>query len=1304
VQAVVAEKPSVARDIARVLGADTRGDGCLRGRGYVVTWAIGHLVRLAEPQEIDPAWKRWAKDTLPMLPATWPLVVIEDAKAQFEAVKRILRDPDVTSVVCATDAGREGELIFRYLYEASGCRKPVQRLWISSLTSSAIQQGFARLRPGSAFDPLADAARGRSQADWLVGMNLSRASTIAWSDTVAGGEVLSVGRVQTPTLALLVERELAIRSFVPEDYLEVVATFAGREDTSARYEGTWFAGDEPKPAARRLPPDGVLAAGIVERARRGSAAVERVDKEQGRAAPPLLYDLTELQRHANRLYGLTAQRTLQLAQALYERHKLISYPRTDSRHLTKDVAATLPGIVAAIQAPYASLLKPGTGQQPLSRRYVDDTEVGDHHAIIPTGAAADEGALGADERRLYDLVCRRLLQAWQDDHLFSVTNVVTAIRDGATLDRYHSTGTTVDQVGWKALDPPAPRPREDEAVELPPGLAARQPQDVAEVAAVAKKTRPPRRFTEATLLTAMETAGQSLDDKELSQAMKDRGLGTPATRAETIETLLRRQYAERQGKALAATERGVRLIGLVHPHVKSPQMTGEWEAELARLARGEAALAPFMERIAAWVREVVGETLAAAPERAPAALPAAVVREVPRPEVRPTTSPDRLGELLGSAFKLPSFRRYQEAVCRAVTEGRDTLLVMPTGAGKSLCYQLPGLARGGTTLVISPLIALIEDQVGKLQALGLRAERIHSGRERTASRQVCLDYLDGKLDYLFIAPERLGVPGFPQMLAKRTPALVAVDEAHCISHWGHDFRPDYRLLKDRLAALRPAPVIALTATATPLVQEDIAAQLGLGRLARFIHGFRRTNIAVEIAEVLPADRPDTVKRLLDDDARRPAIVYAPTRKQADALAVGLKPLRAAAYHAGMATPQRDKVQSAFLAGRLDVIVATIAFGMGVDKADVRTVIHTGLPGSVEGYYQEIGRGGRDGKPCRAVLLFSFADRKTHEFFHERDYPEPSVLRDLWTALAEPRPLLELRRRSRLDDELFDKALEKLRTAGGAVLGPGDLVSRGKPGWAESYTRQREHKQAQLDSMFRFAESHGCRMLGLVRHFGDQEDRGEPCGTCDVCAPADCAVRPFREPTRNELALLEAVLARLRQRDGIGLGRLCQEAGPDVDRKEFERVVGGLSRAGFVRLQADEFEKDGRNIKYQRVLLTREGREAKDLSAHVLLTADAPRGRGRGRKKAKAATTRKVSVPAAGGAPPDPALVDALKAWRLAEAREHGIPAYRILTDRALGAVASSRPRSLHALGDVNGIGPAICEKYGRQILALVTRV
>ncbi|MGZ3478691.1 MAG: DNA topoisomerase, partial [Polyangiales bacterium] len=352
--AVVAEKPSVARDLAAVLGATKRGEGCLEGGGYVVTWAIGHLVALAQPHQMRAEWKPWRFDHLPMLPADWPLEVVPETRDQFEIVKKLLRARDVTRVIAATDAGREGELIFRYIYEASGCKKPVSRLWVSSLTPQAIRDGFARLRDGREYDGLADAARGRSRADWLVGMNLSRAYSIAMSDH------LSVGRVQTPTLAMIVEREKAIRSFVPEDYLEVVAKFTP-ETRDTPYEGTFFRllGADSRELTRRLPADGAEAERIVERVAGGRARVESVEAQTRTLPPPLLYDLTELQRHANRLYGMSAQRTLDVAQQLYENDKLISYPRSDSRHLTRDIANTLGAVVDAVKGRYLAQLARG---------------------------------------------------------------------------------------------------------------------------------------------------------------------------------------------------------------------------------------------------------------------------------------------------------------------------------------------------------------------------------------------------------------------------------------------------------------------------------------------------------------------------------------------------------------------------------------------------------------------------------------------------------------------------------------------------------------------------------------------------------------------------------------------------------------------------------------------------------------------------------------------------------------------------------------------------------------------------------
>jgi DNA topoisomerase-3 len=686
----------------------------------------------------------------------------------------------------------------------------------------------------------------------------------------------------------------------------------------------------------------------------------------------------------------------------------------------------------------------------------------------------------------------------------------------------------------------------------------------------------------------------------------------------------------------------------------------------------------------------------------PGEIPTAV-----NPAARRKKPPAGLHALLRDRFRLEGFRPFQEAVCRVVTAGGDVLLVMPTGAGKSLCYQLPGLARGGTTVVVSPLIALMEDQVAALQKLGLKAERIHSGRDRERSREVCHEYLAGELEYLFIAPERLSVAGFPEMLARRTPALIAVDEAHCISQWGHDFRPDYRLLRDRLPMLRPAPIIALTATATPLVQRDIKEQLGIGDAGLFIHGFRRTNIAVEVAEMRPGARATTVERLLSDEAARPAIVYAPTRKQSEALAEQIgRLLPAASYHAGMTPERRDEVQAAFLDGRLDVIVATIAFGMGIDKSNVRTVLHTALPGTVEGYYQEIGRAGRDGLPSRAVLLHSFVDRKTHEHFLKRDYPDPESLQRVYHVLGdEPVP------REWIEDQLtrygedLGRALDVLRIHRGAVIDPDGQFRRGESGWRRSYDAQHSRKVTQLAEITRFADSRICRMLQLVRHFGDLEDRGEPCGICDVCAPADSIALRFRAPTEQEQLQMEQLLDALRAGNGQTSGQLHKSVfGNSLDRNGHEELIGALARAGLVLEQQDSFEKDGRVIEFKRVRLTPEGQRAGS-TAHARIVVDVddvtlPSGERprRTRKRKKAVKVELDADTAREAAAPE--LVEALRGWRHRLAQANRVPPYVILHDSTLLTIAAVRPQSEDELLAIKGMGPKRVERHGAAILEL----
>jgi DNA topoisomerase III len=596
---IIAEKPSVARDIVAALPESfDEHKNFYESDDYVVTFAVGHLLELSDPEEYDPAWKSWKLDNLPMIPAEFQVKPRDKKSAtQLNLIHKLLKRKDVDRIVNACDAGREGELIFTHIYETSGVDKPVERLWINSMTKQAIRDGFDRLRPADQLEPLRDAARSRSEADWLVGMNATRAATTrrGW-----GAGVVSLGRVQTPTLAMMVKREREIQAFVPEPYWLVHATF------DPRYQGLWFEGDE-----NRLK-DGKRADEVVEKVKGKTGRVESVERKEQSERAPLLYDLTSLQRDANRRYGFSARRTLSAAQSLYEGKKAITYPRTNSRYLSGDLVPQLKPTAQTL-VPIGEYRKAaeyvlGLDQLPLGR-VVNDARVDDHHAIIPTDVAHDLSNFSPDERRIFDLVAKRFLAVFHPPARYARTTVVTEVEG----ERFRTRGKVTLEAGWRGVygveaDAEAKQDEDSEGEGELPALQQGQEVKCVDAESEARETKPPPRYTEATLLSAMETAGKLVDDEELREAMKERGLGTPATRAEIIETLIRREYVERAGKDLQPTPKGLSVVTMLEAHpITSAELTGDWEKQLSDIEHGNGDRSVFMEGIAGFAQETVDQ-------------------------------------------------------------------------------------------------------------------------------------------------------------------------------------------------------------------------------------------------------------------------------------------------------------------------------------------------------------------------------------------------------------------------------------------------------------------------------------------------------------------------------------------------------------------------------------------------------------------------------------------------------------------------------------------------------------------------
>ncbi len=585
---VIAEKPSVARDIASVLKITNKKSGYIEGRGCAITWAFGHLVTLQDPGEYDAALKRWQLQSLPFIPEEFRLKLVSNkgVKEQFETIKSLCEQAKL--IVCATDAGREGELIFRYILALSNCaNKPIKRLWLNSLTPEAIHEAFANLKDGHAYDSLYDAARCRSESDWIVGLNATRCFTVRHGRTGSGSDrvLWSIGRVQTPVLAMIVHRDDEILNFTPQPFWELTTLY---REVTFKYTGDRFEKQEKAQA-------------LLGKVLGHPFEITSINGKKKNEQPPQLFDLTTLQREANKLHGLSAADTLKAAQNLYE-SKLITYPRTDSRYLGKDMQPRVPKILSQLRNQWQEQIAPlDLAKLPFTVRIINDKKVTDHHALIPTGMTPRE-TIGYNEQLVYKLITIQFIAAFYPVCIKKITTV-TGISNTVA---FQAKGTQILQLGWSVLFPKPKRKRDDEEDDQQLPAFEKGENGPHDPQLREGKTKPPYHYTENSLLGDMEAAGKQVDDDAMREALKESGIGTPATRAAIIETLLRRNYIKRNKKQILATDMGRCLIALIHdPLLKSPEMTGRWEEKLKQIERKESQAVDFMSEIATYTRNLI---------------------------------------------------------------------------------------------------------------------------------------------------------------------------------------------------------------------------------------------------------------------------------------------------------------------------------------------------------------------------------------------------------------------------------------------------------------------------------------------------------------------------------------------------------------------------------------------------------------------------------------------------------------------------------------------------------------------------